>query len=162
MVVCLGACASRPPEQPVVTIAGAPEETAVSSAAPPPESTDKPRPRLLQWETDEAAARARARREHLPMLVFLGAAWSGGSLQMQREVLSDPRLLFQPSPIVALSIDCTNEDDPNVELLAARYDVKGVPTTIVFDAEGHEVARFDVAVPLDDVLGAIRKAWALR
>lgn len=162
-LVCLGtslsACASRAPEAvPVVAIARDDAAVLLDKPASSESHSDKPKRFLLEWETDDRAARERAKRQGLPLLLVLGADWSGASLEMRRVVFSDPRLLFRPTPIVACWLDMTNEDDPNVELLAARYAVRAVPTIIVFDADGHEIARTSGYASVDEVLAALRKA----
>lgn len=121
------------------------------------ETTPSSRPRLLVWETDEARARARATREGLPLLVFLSADWSAASIAMTREVWSDPRVLVQRTPIVALRLDLS-ADTPDNELRFAHYGLRTLPATLVFDAEGHEVARLSGLCTVEEVLAAIRRA----
>lgn len=91
------------------------------------------------------------------MLVHLSASWSAASIAMAREVWSDPRILLSSTPLVALRLDLTDET-PDAELWAQRYGTRTVPTTIVLDAEGREVARLEGACSVDEVLAAIRRA----
>jgi len=93
------------------------------------------------------------------MLVHLAADWSAASLAMAREVWSDPRIMFQRAPIVALRIDVT-DDSSDAEIAALRFDARSIPTTIVFDGEGREVARIEGQATVDEVLAAIRAAGA--
>lgn len=157
---CLVACAARAPEPaPVVLIPGG-ASAVVAVGDPDPKGTaSSPRLRPWVWETDEPRARARAAREGVPLVVHLSAAWSAASIAMAREVWSDPRIQLQRTPIVALRIDLT-EETPDAESWAARYGVSSVPTTLVLDAEGHEVARLSGPCTVEEVLAAIRKAAA--
>ncbi|HVK65216.1 MAG TPA: thioredoxin family protein [Polyangium sp.] len=157
---CLVACAARAPEPaPVVLIPGG-ASAVVAVGDPDPKGTaSSPRLRPWVWETDEPRARARAAREGVPLVVHLSAAWSAASIAMAREVWSDPRIQLQRTPIVALRIDLT-EETPDAESWAARYGVSSVPTTLVLDAEGREVARLSGPCTVEEVLAAIRKAAA--
>lgn len=100
-------------------------------------------------------ARMRAKKEQLPLVVYVRADWSAGALEMDRNVWSDPRILMGPHAVVSLRIDVTNEADG--ELLAEEFRVQAVPTTIFFDADGHELARFDGVRSLAEVLDALRR-----
>ncbi|MDI1484412.1 thioredoxin family protein [Polyangium sp. y55x31] len=154
----LAACAAAAPEPaPVVAIPGDTPAVIAVNDATQGEATSSSRPRPLVWETDEPRARARAAREGLPLLVFLSADWSAASIAMTREVWSDPRVLVQRTPIVALRLDLS-ADTPDTELRFARYGLRTLPATIVFDAEGHEVARLSGLCTVDEVLAAIRRA----
>lgn len=119
--------------------------------------------RAIVWETDERAARARAQREGALLMVHLAAAWSAGSLAMEREVWSDPRIAFYPGPLVALRIDLTDAG-PNAELWADRYGARAVPTTLLLDLRGRarererEVGRLEGPVSADEVLRALESA----
>lgn len=74
---------------------------------------------------------------------------------MDRNVWSDPRILFHPVALVPLRIDVT--EGPNAELWAEEFGVQAVPTTIVFDADGREAARLTGMRSIDDVLAALRQ-----
>ncbi|WP_170319521.1 thioredoxin family protein [Polyangium spumosum] len=161
LAACLVACGARPPEAPPVVAIPGDAPAPVAAAAPRDDPKPPPRIRPWVWETDEPRARARASREGLPLLVHLSADWSAASLMMAREVWSDPRILLQRTPLVALRIDLTDGSaSPDAELWAERYGARVVPTTIVFDAEGREVARIDGACTVEDVLAAIGRAAA--
>lgn len=100
-------------------------------------------------------ARTRAKKEQLPLVVYVRADWSAGALEMDRNVWSDPRILMGPHAVVPLRIDVTNETD--AELLAEEFRVQALPTTIFFDVDGHEMTRFDGVRSIDEVLGVLRR-----
>jgi len=137
-----------------VPVASATEQSSSSAQA---DDGGAPRPsrRLWTWETDARDARARARRDRLPLVVYVRAEWSAGALTMDRSVWSDPRILFHPLAVVPLRIDVT--DGPNAELWAEEFRVQAVPTTIFFDAEGRETKRLEGVQSIDDVLSALRQ-----
>lgn len=69
------------------------------------------------------------------------------------------------APIIGtVADDCTRRgvavrpisvDDPANEALAERYAVRGLPTVVVLDGRGDEVARFVGVQSLDTILDAI-------
>lgn len=135
-----------------------PEVTAspgLSADAPrdtPPVRTSR---RMWTWETDVRDARMRAKKDQLPLVVYLRADWSAAALEMDRNVWSDPRILIGPHLVVPVRIDVT--DGPDAELWAEEFRVQALPATIFFDAEGRETMRFEGARSAEEVLAALRQ-----
>jgi thiol:disulfide interchange protein len=150
-------CAS-PPSHPVpiveVPIASV-SATSLSPETPLEPTAKRPSGRMWTWETDVFAARTRAKRDHVPLVVYVRADWSAASLEMDRNVWSDPRILFHPRAVVPLRIDVT--DGPDAELWAQEFAVRAIPAAIFFDAEGRETKRFEGVTSVDDVIGALRQ-----
>lgn len=73
---------------------------------------------------------------------------------MDRDVWSDPRILFHPLALVPLRLDVTG--GPDAELLADEFRVQAIPTTILVDADGGEAMRLEGARSIDEVLSALR------
>jgi thiol:disulfide interchange protein len=93
----------------------------------------------IVWEQSEPAARDRARRAGLPLLVWVRAEWAAAALMMERKVWTDPRVAEAARPFVALRLDVTDAEG-DAERYAERYEVTGLPATILFDAHGRRVA----------------------
>ena len=68
----------------------------------------------LAWETSEAAAPARAASEHKPLLVDFGASWCGACKELDEKTFPDPRVRSEGARFVALHVDATDDDDPEV------------------------------------------------
>lgn len=144
----------RPTPVVVVPVASA---NAGGLSSSPIEDGAAPRPprHMWTWTTDARDARAHARRERLPLVVYVRADWSAGALEMDRNVWSDPRILFHPLALVPLRIDVTG--GPDAELWAEELRVQALPTTIFFDGDGHEAMRLEGVRSIDDVLSALRQ-----
>lgn len=100
----------------------------VSSAA---ESGD------VAWLHSERAAFARARAERRPVLLYLEAVWCHWCHVMDRQTYGDARVAaLVARRYVPLRLDQDARPD-----LAARYRRYGWPATIVFDADGRELAK---------------------
>jgi thiol:disulfide interchange protein DsbD len=93
----------------------------------------------IAWETSEPAARERARRAELPLVVFARAEWDAAGLEMERRVWTDPRVVAAARPFVMLRLDLTAAEG-DAERYAERYDVRGLPTIVFFDGRGRRVA----------------------
>ena len=100
-----GARASQPPA-PIVAVPSSPDAPP-EPEVPSTEASAKPRsvPRAMTWEPSEPEARARAKRDSLPLLVYLRADWAAASLRQERELWTDPRVTEAARRFVAIRID---------------------------------------------------------
>jgi thiol:disulfide interchange protein len=143
VLAALSGCSSPPaPAPPTIVLAG----EAPTSSAPPPEPVDAgvPRKRVvtaIAWIDSEPEAWGRARRTGQPLLLWIRAGWDAATLEMERKVWTDPAVIAAARPFVQLRIDMT-ETDGDAELYAQKYDVQGLPTTLLFAAGGRRVAAF--------------------
>jgi thiol:disulfide interchange protein DsbD len=67
------------------------------------------------------------------------AAWDAAGVTMERKVWTDPRVEAAARPFVALRLDLTDAEG-DAERYAERYEVTGLPVTILFDAHGRRTA----------------------
>jgi thiol:disulfide interchange protein DsbD len=137
---------------PVITIPSeeralplAPTESLAASARPAPAIAAP-----ITWITSEQDARDRARKQGLPLLVYVRAEWAVPCIELERRTWLDPRVAAAARPFVALRLDVT-EAEGNAELYAQRYGVSGVPEILVVDLTGHTVAR-NVGAPSTEAL----------
>lgn len=111
----------------------------------------------VRWELSEPDARARARRERLPMLVYFRADWAVASVQMDREVWTDARVIRASNAFVALKIDVTRAEG-DAELYAERYGAPVVPSIVFLDADGRRVGVVSGSTGAGEVLEAMARA----
>jgi len=64
--------------------------------------------------------------------------------------------MAEASRFVAVKVDATEEDDPNVDQVKNRYNVVGLPTVILIGKNGDERQRFTEFVPPARFLDALR------
>jgi thioredoxin:protein disulfide reductase len=112
----------------------------------------KPR-EALAWERhDIEGALARAKDSHRPLVVDFTAAWCGACKELDKKTFSEPRVGQELGRFVAVKVDATNNDDPKVEAMLARFKVVGLPTVVMFDSRGKEAARFNDFVDPEEFL----------
>jgi len=141
---------------PVVDVPGMSQPPTTIEAAPSAEATPAPpkKPSVLTWETSETAARARAKTRKMPLVVFLYAEWAAPAVRMDRTTWSDPRVLERVQSFVPLRLDVTNAD-ANAQAEADRFDLSMMPSIVILDFGGRELARIDGFAGPDEVLAAM-------
>lgn len=114
--------------------------------------TIKPREALAWERRDIEGALARAKDGHRPLVVDFTAAWCGACKELDIKTFSEPRVGQELGRFVAIKVDATNNDDPKVEAMLARFKVVGLPTVVMFNSSGKEAARFNDFVPPEEFL----------
>lgn len=114
----------------------------------------------VAWLPWGAAAFARARQEHKPVLLSITATWCQSCHEMERTTYSDPSVAtFINKRFVPVRVDV--DDRPDV---SERYSLGGWPTT-AFLTPGGAVLGGGTFVPLERmlaVLGRVAEAFAGR
>lgn len=155
--IAVVACGPQPADV-VVHLPGPQTAPAIADPAPSggPATEPPDRAASIAWETDDAAARERAKARGVPLLVFVTADWSAPDARMDRETWSDPRVIRRARSFVALRLD-VSKADANAQVDADRYDVQRVPSTVILDELGHEITRIDGYARPEDVLSAMSR-----
>jgi thiol:disulfide interchange protein DsbD len=110
----------------------------------------------LQWLSSEADGVRLAQAEHRPVIVDFGAEWCGACKELTSHTFADDQVRSEAGRFVAVRVDATDEDDPQVNAIKGKYKVVGLPTVVVLDSQGKEQARFNEFVSADRFLAAIR------
>jgi thioredoxin:protein disulfide reductase len=111
----------------------------------------------LTWEHSEELAAAKARSEKRPLLVDFTAEWCAACKELAKETFSDPRVMAKAvaANFVAVKVDATNDEDPQVDAVKGKYRVVGLPTVVLIDSNGKERRRFNEFVGPEPFLAAI-------
>jgi thiol:disulfide interchange protein DsbD len=99
----------------------------------------------LTWEHSEAEASARAKSEKRPLLVDFTATWCGACQELSLHTFSDQRVIDRAvaANFVAVKVDATDDEDPQVDAVKNKYKVVGLPTVVLYDSAGKEQKRFN-------------------
>jgi thiol:disulfide interchange protein DsbD len=112
---------------------------------------------ILAWEHSEQEASNRAKAEKRPLMVDFTADWCGACKELSKHTFSDPRVMAQATKakFIAVKIDATNDEDPQVDAVKSKYKVVGLPTVVIYDSTGKERKRFNEFVEPEPFLAAI-------
>lgn len=109
----------------------------------------------IAWVDPPADFSVLARQRHQPVLVDFGATWCAACEELLRHTFSDPAVRQEARRFVSVRVDAT-ESTPALDALQARYQVRGLPTVLLIDAHGREVARVSEFVPAPRMLQLMR------
>jgi thioredoxin:protein disulfide reductase len=111
----------------------------------------------LTWQHQNySAMRERALHEQLPMLVDFTANWCTACKELDRVTFAHPDVRAEAGRFIAVKVDASVDDDPDVVATMTKLAVKGLPTVVLFDRHGNEVRRFTDFVNAADLLLALR------
>ncbi len=98
---------------------------------------------LLRWLHSEPDATTLAATEKRPLMVDFTAEWCGACKEMAKETFADPRVMAKAANFVAVKVDATDDEDPQVDKVKGKYKVVGLPTVVIYDSKGVERKRFN-------------------
>lgn len=152
LAALVAACAPRPPADASTVAPEIEGEVEPAEPAPPPVLQAHGQ---LVWLASEEEALSRGRAERRPVLVHFATEWCADCKRMVSETFGDPRVKSLAGRFVAVRIDATNDEDPEVDAALSKYSVVNVPTLILLDSSGHEQRRFTEFVRPDTLLAEI-------
>ena len=102
-------------------------------------------------------ARKQALGAQRPLIVDFGAAWCGACKELDKITFAREDVRREAGRFLAVKVDATNDEDPEVTATMSDYQVVGLPTVLVFDSKGNEAIRYTDFVEPDQFLTAIKK-----
>ncbi len=91
--------------------------------------------RPLEFQPFDASLLADAKARHRPVLLDFSAAWCIPCREMDHSTFVDAAVIREAERFVRLRADLTTQDH-KVEATINRFNVRGVPTTVLIDSSG--------------------------
>jgi thioredoxin:protein disulfide reductase len=118
----------------------------------------------VEWTsyTPEKMEQAKASGE--PVLTYFYAAWCHPCVMLREQTFTDPHVIAALEPYHRLKFDMSFIRSPKIQKISRTYQVKGMPTLILFGPDGKEFfhrSGFIDAAQLLQVLQDFRSAYDL-
>jgi len=115
----------------------------------------------IAWVASEEAGRAKASAENKPVLLDFGAEWCIACKKLEHKTFPHASVRTEAQRFVAIKIDMGDDEDaPEPVRLKAKYKFVGLPTVIMVDSAGNEMARFNEPVGPEELAAAMKKVPA--
>jgi len=120
-------------------------------------SIPRPRPVQLTFEPFHSTALEAAQAERKPVLIDFRADWCIPCREMEHSTFIDPAVVSEAQRFVRLRADLTRQDKDN-ETLINKFDIQGVPTTMIIDSKGQVQVRKAGYLGADELRADLRRA----
>jgi thiol:disulfide interchange protein DsbD len=110
----------------------------------------------IAWATNVPTSLARARAEGKPVLIDFGASWCVACEELLHKTFSEAEVRREAERFVNVRVDAS-EPTPEIDALQTRYQVRGLPTVILIDAQGREVTRVTEFIAAPRMLELMRR-----
>ncbi|MGH7787372.1 MAG: protein-disulfide reductase DsbD family protein, partial [Candidatus Binatia bacterium] len=112
--------------------------------------------RAIAWQAFEVASADAAVAGDRPLLIDFAAEWCIPCREMDHTTYVDPAVVREADRFRMVKADITEENEATTQL-TTRFEVKGVPTVILFSPAGEETHRMVGYVGPDELLRAMRE-----
>ncbi len=105
---------------------------------PPAKGVIQAQKDVIFWHTDYEAAGKKSRETQKPVFIDFRADWCKICRELEENVFPRPEIKVLLERMVPLKIDATQPDEKTQRILD-KYQVVGLPTLVILDAEGNEI-----------------------
>lgn len=95
----------------------------------------------IKWEKFTSENFQDAKSSGQPTLIYFYATWCGSCRQLNGTTLKDSNVIKSLEDWNLLRVDMSSRHDEQVNEVARKFDVWGLPTLIFYDSKGRQVYR---------------------
>lgn len=108
----------------------------------------------IDWQPYSPEAVEQAKSMGRPVVIDVFADWCIPCKELDKSSFSDPRVISKARQFAMFKADLTRGNSPESKEVRRLYDIKGVPTVIFINADGHELQDLRVVQfePADEIL----------
>ena len=112
----------------------------------------------VTWEpySEERLEQAKSRGKSI--LLYFSADWCLPCLEFEENAWRDTRIIEEAERFVRLKVDLSDWRSPKTRALERQYKVRALPTTLILDSQGRELARLEGTVPAWRLWSFLRSA----
>jgi thiol:disulfide interchange protein DsbD len=93
----------------------------------------------MLWKLYTKEALQEARDHQKPVVIDFWAEWCPVCHDLDNTLFSLPQIQVKLSQVIALRVDATDQDDPEVQKILMQYGIEGLPTTVFLVGHGQEI-----------------------
>jgi len=93
------------------------------------------------WRSDLSAALEEAKSSNKSVVMDFTAEWCAQCKELEHKTFSQAEVIQELQKFIPIRVDCTNARDAEVKKVQSEYGIKGLPTVLILDSEGFEMAR---------------------
>ncbi len=113
---------------------------------------------MLSWEKYSPEKLSQAKTAGQPVIMDFFADWCIPCHELERFTFSDPKIQQALARFSRLKVDMTHPGSDDAQALIEKFDIQGVPTILLLDAQSVELkdARISGFIEAKEMLGILR------
>jgi len=109
------------------------------------------------WIGTDTEGFNQARLTDRPVLMDFWADWCKNCKRLDKETWPDGAVQEELKRFIPVKLNLSKNETPEAKNLLSKYKVMGMPTVILFDSDGNELARFAGYKPPEEVVQLLKQ-----